>query len=244
MSVEVSPSVDFDIDAANRDLADKSPEQIIEWAVSKFDPSKIYSLTSAGLSAPLTLDLLQRTAQAGISPNIPIIHNDTGLLPDQVLEYRDTVLEPAFDFKSIVIGPSPQTVQEIEESQLWQHDKNLYRKLTKHDPLSAAIGRFGIEALITGVRQDQTENRQDLDIVTPGADGEIRVNPNFWTPKHDVEDRLEQLIADKRVARHPLYLVVDFVDDYPFVGGPKEECGLHSISRLNASSAFVATKTV
>jgi 3'-phosphoadenosine 5'-phosphosulfate sulfotransferase (PAPS reductase)/FAD synthetase len=230
------------LDAVNEELADKTPEQIVGWAADNFAPDNIYSLTSAGLSAPLTLDLLHRTAEAGISPKIPIIHNDTGFLPDQVYEYRDLALEPAFEFKSIVSRPSEATVRKIEAAELWKHDKEQYRKLTKHDPLGETIRRLGAQILITGVRHDQTQNRQELDIVTYGTDGEFRLNPNYWTPSREVEDKLEQLIAEKRVPRHPLHLVIDFVDDWPFVGGVKEECGINSVSRLAVVPAFTTLK--
>ena len=243
MGREVTPAAELNLAAINNNLADKTPEQIIEWAANTFDHDKIFSLTSAGLSAPLTLDLLYRTAKAGISPDIAIIHNDTGFLPDQVYEYRDKVLEPAFEFESIVCGPSNTTVNYIEETRLWSQDKNLYRKLTKQEPVGEAIRRLGAQVIITGVRHDQTENRQDLDVVTYGADGEIRVNPNYWTPTNEVEERLERLISEKRVARHPLYLVVDFVDDWPFVGGTKEECTLNSADRLVVTPSFKTVKS-
>jgi 3'-phosphoadenosine 5'-phosphosulfate sulfotransferase (PAPS reductase)/FAD synthetase len=241
MSSEVYKGVELDLPITNRKLAGETPEKIVEWAVDTFDPDKIYSPTSAGLSAPLTMDLLFRTAKAGISPKIPIIHNDTGFLPDQVHEYLHTELARSFEFKPIVIGPSAETIKYIEETELWEHDKELYRKLTKLDPLSEKIGELGVQALITGVRRDQ--NRDGLDIVTYGADGEYRINPNFWTPKHEVEESLETMIAEGRVARHPLHLVVDFVDDWQYVGGPKEECGINSVSRLSQVPTFSIVKT-
>jgi 3'-phosphoadenosine 5'-phosphosulfate sulfotransferase (PAPS reductase)/FAD synthetase len=231
------------LDAINEYLADKAPEQIVGWAADNFAPDKIYSLTSAGLSAPLTLDLLHRTARDGISPRIPIIHNDTGLLPDQVHEYLHEKLAPAFGFEPIVSRPDLDTVKEIEKTELWKHDKELYRQLTKHDPLGKTIRQLGAQVLITGVRHDQTQNRQELDILTYGADGEYRLNPNYWTPTQAVEDNLEKLIAEKRVPRHPLHLVVDFVDDWPFIGGAKEECGINSAARLAVAPAFTAQES-
>jgi phosphoadenosine phosphosulfate reductase len=233
----------LDLDAINEQLADKTPEQIVGWAVDNFDEDKIYSLTSAGLSAPLTLDLLHRTAKAGISPRIPVIHNDTGFLPDQVHEYLHGSLVDAFGFELIPSGPSEETIRFIEDAEfwnedtakyqkLWDHDKPEYRRLTKLDPLGTKLGELGVQVLITGVRNDQTDNRGDLDIVTNGADGEIRVNPNFWTPARQVEERLEAMIAGNHSLRHPLYLVVDYIDDWQFVGGPKEECGINLASRF------------
>jgi hypothetical protein len=178
------------------------------------------------------LDNLKQVTDRKAIPSLPVVHTDTGFLMPEVAEYRD-YLRRAFDFPLTVIGPSQEEIDYAHEHRLYEADPpNEYRLLTKYGPIDKYIGERAVRLLFTGVRRDQTQNRDELEIVTFGSNGELRVNPNFHTPKEQASLAIAEITGRRNLLPHPLSGRIDFVEDVPFLGKPKAECGINSARRL------------
>ena len=70
---------------------------------------------------------------------------------------------------------------------------------------------------LTGIRQEETEHRKSLDIVSIDKRGIIKVAPIFYWSEEDVEDYME---------RHELPTCKHYFDPTKVHDG--RECGLHT----------------
>jgi phosphoadenosine phosphosulfate reductase len=174
----------MNLDAINDELRGLSPVDRIKWAEQTFGDN-LYALTSAGVDSALILDHI---AQTGTS--VPIIHINTGFLPQATLDFRDT-LEQLYDLTIYEVGPTEAEIDEINKLELWDTDPTAYSKKTKLQPLSRVIDSFHIQGLLTAVRSDQTDNRATLDIVGYGSDNELRIRPFIDWSNEQVNDYIE-----------------------------------------------------
>lgn len=216
----------MNLEAINDELRALNPLARIKWAQQTFG-ANLYALTSAGVDSALILDHI---AQTGSS--VPVIHINTGFLPEATLDFRDT-LEQLFDLTIFEVGPSEAEIMEINKLELWETDPVQYSKLTKLTPLSRVIASFRIQALLTAVRADQTDNRATLDIVGYGTDNELRIRPFIdWST-----DQVNDYIESHGLPRNALYAHgYDSVADTQTTkkgkgrkGRSLLECGLHVI---------------
>jgi phosphoadenosine phosphosulfate reductase len=184
----------MDLEATNRYLGSLSAMERIEWAVSTFNTG-LYALTSAGVDSALMLDHIAHTSQP-----VPVIHINTGFLPEETLVFRDQ-LKRRYGFKLYELGPTQDQIADVTQLRLWEGDLALYSKITKLDPMTKAIKKLNVTALLTAVRGDQTDNRATLHYIDEGNDGELRIHPFIDWSKAEVND----YIASNGLPRNPLH---------------------------------------
>jgi len=187
-----SPSLD--LEAINKHLGSLSASERIEWALTHFDGG-LYALTSAGIDSALMLEHVARVGRP-----VPVIHINTGFLPEQTLDFRDE-LEKRYGFALYEFGPSEEQIADVTMLRLWDGDLATYSKITKLDPMSKAIAELKVTALLTAVRADQTDNRATLRYIGEGNDGELRIHPFIDWPKAQVNDYIEK----NSLPRNPLH---------------------------------------
>jgi phosphoadenosine phosphosulfate reductase len=141
----------------------------------------LYALSSFGADAGVLLSLIEKS---GV--RIPVITIDTGFLFPETHLYRFT-LQNRFGFKLITYGPYKAEVEQVAFDRLWEKDIDAYHQIVKGDPLKRAVEDLGVEALLQGVRADQTEARAKLAVVEEGQYGEDRVHPLLKWEKDVVE---------------------------------------------------------
>jgi len=224
MSIATQPNT-LDLSLANQQLAGMSAEDILTWSHHEYGRG-LRLLSSFGADSGLMIKML---AKAGL--DIEVLTIDTGFLFDETIEHRER-LQRDYNFKLRVIGPSPETITAIKESNLWEHDLDLYNELTKLEPHRRAVTGLGITALLSGVRSWQTEHRAEKDIIELGTNGEHRIHPIlFWS-----QEQSDNYLAN--VPEHPLLAwgydsVGDWTITQPGSGrsgrgfGKSLECGLH-----------------
>jgi phosphoadenosine phosphosulfate reductase len=222
----VAEGIGLDLEATNAHLQPLSATERIQWAVQTFN-SGLYAMTSAGVDAALLPDHIAQAEQS-----VPFIHINTGFLPDETVAFRDDLSE-RYGFQVHEFGPSGEQIEEIAAQQLWEVDMARYGRVTKLEPLSRAINRLGVVALLSGVRGDQTENRATLDYVGTGNDGELRVHPFIdWSTS-----QVTEYITRNGLPRNPLYYQgFESVGDWHATVPGKDrsgrtvvECGLHTV---------------
>jgi phosphoadenosine phosphosulfate reductase len=216
----------LDLEATNRYLGKLSAAERIEWALKTFE-SGLFALTSAGIDSALMLDHLSHASQ-----QVPVIHINTGFLPEETLSFRDE-LEKRYGFQLYEFGPSEAQIADVNLLRLWEGDLPMYSKITKLDPMSKAIDELKVSALLTAVRGDQTANRATLRFIGEGNDGELRIHPFIDWSKAQVNE----YIADNNLPRNPLYKqgFESVGDQHVTVAGTDRqgrtvmECGIHVV---------------
>jgi phosphoadenosine phosphosulfate reductase len=217
----------MDLKAANRYLRSLSATERIAWAGRTFN-SSLYALTSAGVDSALLLDHIAKSQQS-----VPVIHINTGFLPKETVAFRDS-LQQRYGFQLYEFGPDKKHIKDITAQKLWEADLSAYSKVTKLEPMSRAINKLGVRALLTGVRGDQTPNRATLGYIGQGNDGELRINPFIdWS-----QAQVAAYISSNNLPRNPLYdQGFESVGDWHTTRPGKNrngrtvmECGLHMVN--------------
>ena len=174
----------INLDHINKTMKNKTPRERILLAYQIFG-DKLYALTSAGVDSALMIDYLFKTKK-----EIDIIHINSGFLPIETINFKKQ-LEKLYNKQFIEYSPSEEIINDINEMDLWIEDSELYSKLTKINPLKHAIKDLKINALLSGVRSDQTNNRLTLNFIDKSSDGVYRINPFLDWSHRDVNEYIE-----------------------------------------------------
>ncbi|WP_019499910.1 phosphoadenylyl-sulfate reductase [Pseudanabaena sp. PCC 6802] len=170
-----------EVDSAVAQLQGKSPQEVLAWALDKFHPH-VSLASSFGAEDVVLIDMMAR-----IRPDACVFTLDTGRLPG---ETYDAIAAIAKKYPQLQLQTMfPQT--EAVEKMVREHGINLFydtvenRKLCcyirKVEPLNRALE--GLQAWITGLRRDQTDNRSQMEVVELDAARDIlKINPLIdWT---------------------------------------------------------------
>ncbi|MFO0811466.1 MAG: phosphoadenylyl-sulfate reductase [Gemmataceae bacterium] len=222
-----------DVEAANRELADATPEAILRWAVREFHP-RLTMATAFGAEGCCLIHML-----AEIEPTVRIFNLDTGYQFPETLELRERLLY-RYGIAVEFVRPE-QTVAEYEAHHngplyLFQPDQCCHdRKIV---PLQKSL--VGYDAWLSGIRGDQTEHRkQAVSVAWDRKFGLHKVSPLLsWTRKD-----VWRFIAKYDIPYNPLHdhnypsigcapctrAVVEGEDERAgrWSGSAKKECGLH-----------------
>lgn len=208
------PVLDLDLDSVNASLRDASAGEIVRWALAL--QASTIATTSMGKNAAVMLHLVSE-----VDKNVPTIWVDTGynlrdtyvvaerLIRD--LELNIHVYSPLMtsERRNAIMGGVP-TVDEEE-----RHEE--FTRQVKLEPFARALEEFKPEIWLTGIRKEETEHRQSLDIVSMDNRGIIKVAPIFNWSEDDVEAYMEQ---------HELPTCRHYFDPTKVHDG--RECGLHT----------------
>jgi phosphoadenosine phosphosulfate reductase len=223
----------YEVERLARELEEKSPQEIIAWAVETFCPAIVLSSSFQTQSVPL----LHMAAQ--IRPSLPIFFLDTGYHFWETLMFRE---ELAQKWNLNVIDLRRDSRWDLFVRQrvrsLPLEDPNLCCYIHKVQPMQAAM-RHKL-AWISGIRRDQTPERANAHILELQKDGLLKVNPLLNWTKQDVQ----AYMREHDLPRHPLFAkgyrsvgcapctvaVGADEDDRAgrWAGRGKTECGLHT----------------
>lgn len=206
--------LDLDLDSVNASLRDASAGEIVRWALAL--QASTIATTSMGKNAAVMLHLVSE-----VDKSVPTIWVDTGynlrdtyvvaerLIRD--LELNIHVYSPLMtsERRNAIMGGVP-TVDEEE-----RHEE--FTRQVKLEPFARALEEFKPEIWLTGIRKEETEHRQSLDIVSMDNRGIIKVAPIFNWSEDDVEAYMEQ---------HELPTCRHYFDPTKVHDG--RECGLHT----------------
>jgi phosphoadenosine phosphosulfate reductase len=170
-----------EVDSTVAQLQGKSPQEVLTWALDKFHPH-ISLASSFGAEDVVLIDMMAR-----IRPDARIFTLDTGRLPGETYDVMAAIAKkyPQLQIKTMF----PQT--DAVETMVQEHGINLFydsvenRKLCCHirkvEPLNR--GLEGLQAWITGLRSDQTNNRSQMQVVELDTARDIfKINPLIdWT---------------------------------------------------------------
>ncbi|HNM77791.1 MAG TPA: phosphoadenylyl-sulfate reductase [Tepidiformaceae bacterium] len=167
----VYPSTE--IAALNARFEDATPQEIVGWAVEEFGARLAVGASFGGASG---MAILHMAAQ--LRPSVHVFVLDTGYLFEETHQtMREAV--PALGLTNVRSYRSALSHEEQAEkygSALWMRDPDLCCELRKIEPNRRALE--GMDAWLTGLRRDQSENRADTPIVSWAPKfGVLKVNP-------------------------------------------------------------------
>jgi phosphoadenosine phosphosulfate reductase len=206
--------VDLDFDSINRTLRDASASEVVQWALGLGRPT--VATTSMGRNAAVMLHLVGE-----VDRTVPTIWVDTGY------NLRDTYLVAERLIRDLEVNIhvySPQMTSERRNAIMGGiptvDEEDRHREFTRQvklEPFDRALADFKPEIWLTGIRREETDHRQSLDIVSLDNRGILKVAPLFYWSEDDVEAYM---------AQHNLPTCRHYFDPTKVHDG--RECGLHT----------------
>lgn len=185
-------------------LEDRSPQEVLRWAVDEFFPDLALACSFGGPSGMVLVDMMSK-----IEPRVEVFYLDTDFLFPETYETRDRVIERyGIQPSAYQSGYTPeQQAQEYGEA-LWLSNPDLCCQLRKVEPNARALR--GKRAWISGIRRDQASTRRETPVVQWDEKfGLVKVNPlAAWG-----EIEVWSYIAQHDVPYNPLH-----DRDYPSLG--------------------------
>lgn len=205
-----------EIATANAALRNRSPQEIIRWAMAQANGRAIVSTNFR----PYEAVVLHLCVQA--QPDIPVLWVDHGYNRPATYRHAEQLrrklklnLKPYLPRmtparRDAIYGPIPATDQEEKLKQ--------FSAVMKLEPFQRGMKELAPTVWITALRKVQNPNRAGLDIVSEDRNfGSLKVSPVFYWSDADMENYLEQ---------HDLPNEWDYFD--PAKADEKRECGLHA----------------
>lgn len=211
----------------------KSPQEILAWAVAEFDPNIALSSSFQTQSLPLLHMAMQ------VMPEIRVFFLNTGY------HFWDSLI-----FREQLAREMNMNVIDLYRDRRWDGfrrqfgrelptvDPNLCCYIHKVQPMQEALA--GLKAWITGIRRDQTKVRAQAHILELQEDGLLKVNPLLNWQKADIEAyRIKHNLPEhpllkkgyRSIGCAPCTRPVRPGEDERagrWAGSGKTECGLHT----------------
>ena len=210
---------------SNAELRNKSPLDVVRWAVAQAEGRAIVSTNFR----PYEAAILHLAVQ--VEPNIPVLWVDHGYNRPATYKHAEE-LRARFKLnlksylpritaahRDALHGPIPSTDDE--------EGLKKFSALMKLEPFQRGMKELAPTVWITALRKVQNPNRAGLDIVSRDENfGVLKVSPLFYLSDADLDAYLEQ---------HQLPNEWDYFD--PAKADEKRECGLHAAWGRKAVSA-------
>jgi len=206
---------DLDLKALNSELRERSPVEIVRWAMS-LGKSTIATTSFAQNSAAM----LKIITDA--SPQLPVVWVDSGYnVPDtyRVAEVIMELLKPNMQIytpeltaerRNAILGGIPHPDDEPDV-----HSE--FTRQVKLQPFSQALEDLQPEVWVSGIRREETDFRKTLDILSIDNRGILKVAPIFYWSEQQLQAFMEAYQLP--TCRH--YFDPTKVED-------NRECGLHT----------------
>ena len=201
---------------ANAELRNKSPLEIVRWAIAQAKGRAIVSTNFR----PYEAAVLHLCVQA--EPDIPVLWVDHGYNRPATYKHAEELrkllklnLKPFMPritaaHRDAIYGEIPTTDDEAGLKE--------FSALMKLEPFQRGMKELAPTVWITALRKVQNPNRAELDIISEDKNfGALKVSPVFHWSDADLENYLK---------RHNLPNEWDYFD--PAKADDKRECGLHA----------------
>jgi phosphoadenosine phosphosulfate reductase len=208
-----------EISKANSGLRNKSPLEIVKWALAQANNENGRAIVSTNFR-PYEAVVLHLCVQA--QPDVPVLWVDHGYNRPATYKHAEQLkkslklnLKPFLPristaHRDAIYGEIPTT----------DNEKGLkeFSALMKLEPFQRGMKELAPTVWITALRKVQNPNRAELDIVSTDTNfNSLKVSPVFYWSDADMEKYLKQ---------HNLPNEWDYFD--PAKADDKRECGLHA----------------
>ena len=231
-------SIQLNIEENNKRLQHMSPKEIILWGYKNFE-NHFAITTSFGIQSSVLLNMVH---ECSLQKKIKIFWIDTGYLPSETYKYAERLINDlSLNIEVLQSELSPARMESLY-GKLWEtkktNDLDKYHEIRKIKPLENAFNYHNINCWASGVRSEQTNNRNKMkfiDVIRQRFSLRPLLN---WKNKD-----IYYYMKEKQLPSHPLFLkgyssVGDWHSSSPDsannegrstrFGGIKQECGLHT----------------
>lgn len=203
--------MNLDLDNINKDLQDKSPAEIIAWAISIAEKPVITTNFR-----PYEVAILNAVTE--VEKNIKVIWCDTGYNTVQTYKHAEEIIEKlnlniqlytpkqTTAHRNVVLG-----VPSIDDTK-----HALFTQQVKLEPFTRAMKEHQPDVWFTNLRKGQTAFRDSIDIVSVSKDGIVKVSPFY----HWSDEELDAYLVEKNLPNEFTYFDPTKVES-------NRECGLH-----------------
>tara|TARA_B100000579_G_C22803006_1_gene840951 strand:- start:687 stop:1457 length:771 start_codon:yes stop_codon:yes gene_type:complete len=231
------PFLTKSIDDTSKDLEKLSAQEQLLWGQEQFN-EKFVLTTSFGIQSSVLLHMT-RLIKSKKKPKV--IWIDTGYLPKETYKYAEQ-LTNLFELDLVVAQSviSPARMEALH-GRLWEtaskKDLEKYHQIRKVEPLENILSKLNVQCWASGVRKNQTKNRQSMSSIDY-IRNRLTLRPLLnWTNK-DIFYYMEK----NNLPQHPLFEKgYSTVGDWHSseaenknsqgrstrFGGLSEECGIH-----------------
>ncbi|KGL59479.1 MULTISPECIES: phosphoadenosine phosphosulfate reductase family protein [unclassified Polaribacter] len=203
--------MNLNLEQINEELKDKSPVEIITWAISL---SKNAVITTN--FRPYEVAILK--AVTDVQKDIKVIWCDTGYNTIETYKHAEEIIKKlrlnihlytpkqTVAHRNVVLG-----VPSIEDPK-----HAIFTQQVKLEPFSRAMQAHQPDIWFTNLRKGQTAFRNSIDIVSQSKDGIIKVSPFYnWS-----DEALDTYLGEKNLPNEFVYFDPTKVES-------NRECGLH-----------------
>lgn len=175
---------------------DMDAQGLLHATITREFKDRIALISSFGADAALLIRMV-----ADVDPSIPVLFLETGKHFQETLDYV-AQLEKEFGLTNVRrLTPDPKLLEQSDpEGDLWQKNVNRCCWMRKVEPLNRALEAGEFDAVITGRKRYQTNQRKDIDNIELFDDGIFRVNPLAGWDK----TRIKAEFAQRGLPQHPL----------------------------------------
>ncbi len=231
-------SIQLNLEGHNTKLKDMTPKEIILWGYKNFD-NHFAITTSFGIQSSVILHMVH---QHSLQKKIKIFWIDTGYLPPETYKYAERLINDlSLEIEVLQSEISPARMESLY-GKLWETNKSSdldkYHDIRKIQPLENALDKQDIFCWASGVRSEQTNNRNKMNFVDV-IRKRLSLRPLLSWKNKDIF----YYMKENQLPSHPLFskgysTVGDWHSSSPEsfdkegrktrFGGMKQECGIHT----------------
>jgi phosphoadenosine phosphosulfate reductase len=182
--------LNINLEKLNKELKNKTPEEIITWALSLSNERIV--TTSFGIYSAVLLNIFNK-----MDKEINVVWCDSGLNSIKTYEHSRTLIQK-FNLNMNVYTPNAteKHIQELKEKSIINDEKHQqFSEVVKLEPFRRALKKHQPKLWFTNIRVRQTEYRNSKDILSYSKDGILKVSPfYYWSDKeldiHLIENNL------------------------------------------------------
>jgi phosphoadenosine phosphosulfate reductase len=201
----------LNLEEINKKLQDKSPAEIISWAIS-FAKNPVITTNFR----PYEVAILNAVTE--VQKNVKVIWCDTGYNTDETYKHAEEIIKKLN--LNIHLYTPKQTVAHrnvVLGVPLIEDPKHIiFTEQVKLEPFARAMKEHRPDVWFTNLRKGQTAFRNSIDIVSQSKDGIVKVSPFYnWT-----DEELDAYLVEKKLPNEFVYFDPTKVES-------NRECGLH-----------------
>ncbi len=202
------------LEKINSKLQQKDTLDIIKWSYDAFKDSLVMT-SSFGEYSAVMLHLVKQ-----IVPDIPIIFIDTGYLTPETYSFVEKLRREMDLNLHIYSSKRTTSMQEAVDGLRWKDEESKeferFKYEVKGEPLERALVGLNVKAWLSGVRKDESEYRNNFEIVMKDRRG-YKIHPIFYWTEEEVKEY---------ISRNSLMINENYFD---VCKGEKQkkECGIH-----------------
>jgi phosphoadenosine phosphosulfate reductase len=202
----------LDLGLLNKELEHKSPEEIINWALSSASAPVVTTNFR-----PYEVAILYACTQ--VKNDLKVIWCDTGYNTPQTYKHANQIIEK-LDLDVHLYVPK-QTAAHRDSTlgipQIEDPQHKIFTEQVKLEPFNRAMKEHKPDVWFTNLRKGQTAFRDNIGIVSISKDGVLKVSPFYhWTDE----------MLDTYLTKHKLPNEFTYFDPTKVL--ENRECGLHS----------------